>query len=173
MKRLILVAAFLVACSTCAVAQNVQDRHMLQGLSGLTVFLRPPPTQVRTAFVVSAEDITTQVELRLRQSGVRIIDSANSKEAPLLVITAESTVPNTDDPALRYLYAVNIDVELLQVARLPATGKTPERTGYVGTWHSSKVYLYGLETAQSHFKDDILRIIDEFLNDYLAENPRR
>jgi hypothetical protein len=172
MKRLIWVATLLLTGSICVAAQNVQDRHMLQGLSGLTVFLRPPPTQVRTAFVVSAADITTQVELRLRQGGVRIIDSANAKETPLLVITTAATVPNTDDPALRYLYAVNIDVELLQRARLSTTGKTPERMGYVGTWHSSKVYLYGLESAQSHFKDDILRIVDEFLNDYLAENPK-
>jgi len=173
MKRLILVVASLVSCSICVAAQNLQDRQMLQGLSGVKVFLQPPPTQVRNAFVVPATDITTQVELRLRQGGLRIIDTPDTKDSPLLVITTAATVPNTDDPTLRQLYAVNVDVELLQVGRLSAKGKTPERIGYVGTWHSGKVYFYGIEAAQTHFKDDILRIVDEFLHDYLAENPRR
>jgi hypothetical protein len=38
MKRLIWVATFLFTGSICVAAQNVQDRHMLQGLSSLTVF---------------------------------------------------------------------------------------------------------------------------------------
>lgn len=172
MKRLILVALFIVGFSVFVAAQNVRDRKMLLGIPGVDVLVVGPPAQTRSSFALSPFDITTQVELKLRAAGLRVIKKTESNVPPVLMITINSTVPDSDDAPI---YAVSINVELSQVGRLvanPTTARLPEKLTYVGTWHSSHVYLYGREAAQIHLKQDILNVVDEFLNDYLAENPK-
>lgn len=173
MKRLILIASCIVVCSVFGSAQNVFDRQMLKGLSSVDVHVIGPPEQVRNAFGISSYDLATQVELKLRQAGLRVIKKTDSTVPPLLTVIVNSTIPDSNDPPV---YAVSIDVDLSQIGRLVPNVKVarlPERLPYVGTWHCNRVYLYGREAAQVHFKQCVLGIIDEFLNDYIAENPKQ
>lgn len=173
MKRLTLLVLCIVGCSVYVSAQNVRDRQMLQGLAGVDVLVIGPPAESRSAFGVSSFDLATEVELKLRQAGLRIIKKTNSNVPPVLTIIVNSTTADSNDVQI---YAVSIDVELSQVGCLVPNLKTarlPDRLTYVGTWHSNRVYLYGLQAAQMRLKQDTLGIIDEFLNDYLAENPKR
>jgi hypothetical protein len=140
------------------------------GLSGVNVFVYPPPPAVLNKFAVSRTDITTQVELRLRQSGLRIIEKTKDNAAPLLLVSINSTVPNTDEEP----YAVSIDIELLQAGRpLQTVGGPQPKINYLGVWHSHRAYLYGAEAAQMHFRQNVMDMVDQFLNDFLAANPKR
>ena len=144
---------------------------MLTGLSGINVFVLPPPPNVLNAFALTRSDITTQIELRLRQAGLRIIEKTNSNAPPLFLVSINSTAPDPgDDP----LYAVSIDIQLLQVGRLVKVVDGPEpKVNYLGVWHVHRAYLYGRDAAQMHFRQNVIDIVDQFLNDYLAANPKR
>jgi hypothetical protein len=171
MTRIVFLAGFFVACSMCVAAQNFQDRQMLAGLSGVNVFVLPPSPAVLKAFAVSRSDITTQVELHLRQAGLRIIEKNNTNAPPLLFISINSTAPASEDCPL---YAVSIDLQLLQVGRLVHTVGGPEqKINYLGVWHAHRAYLYGTDAAQMHFRRNVIDVVDQFLNDYLAANPKR
>src|SRR5690242_9175827 len=121
MKKLVLAAFCTVGLSISVAAQNVRDRNMLLGIPGVDVLVVGPPSQVRSSFAVSAFDITTQIELKLRAAGVRVIKKTEKNVPPVLMVTINSTVPGSDDALI---YAVSIDVELSQIGRLVANPTT-------------------------------------------------
>jgi len=135
------------------------------------VFVLPPPPAVLNAFGVTRSDITTQVELHLRQAGLRIIEKTNTNASPLFFISINSTVPDSGDSPL---YAVSINIQLLQVGRLIQTVGGPEqKINYLGVWQAHRAHLYGRDAAQMHFRQNVIDVVDQFLNDYLAANPKR
>src|SRR5260221_13062906 len=104
MKRLGLVALCIVGFSVFVAAQNVRDRKMLLGIPGVDVLVVGPPSQTRGSFALSPYDITTQIELKLRAAGLRVIKKTENNVPPVLMITINSTVPDSDAAPTYDLY---------------------------------------------------------------------
>jgi hypothetical protein len=109
---------------------------------------------------ITAAQIQTDVELRLRKSGIRVIDS---NEAPYLYIQVTTIVPDGGGPwPFSIILTFNQEVTL-QRTKAFSIGAT-WRTGGLSVLGSQKLHA---------LRDHIADYVDQFVNDYLAVNPPR
>ncbi len=114
--------------------------------------------------------IQTDVELKLRQAGIKVLTEAESLASPgmpYLYINVGTLPPETQ----RGLYAYSIAVRLQQNARLErdprilvasaATWSAPVQFGTVGTTN--------LQQLRGTVKD----LVDQFINAWLSVNPKQ
>lgn len=116
---------------------------------------------------LSREDIRTFVELRLRQNGIAVVpdEPARLGDAWLYINVTAQKRKDMD------LYAVNVALSLNQNAVLlrdPAI-----IVAGVRTWQRSSVYSGGSASLSETTRRDLGHLLEEFLNDYLAANPKR
>lgn len=147
---------------------RLERRSTLNGLRGVRVVvedvnIKHPGTTLTTSM------LQTDLELRLRQSGIAVLDQTEFVEAPgnpvltlQIALLPLSTVPG------RFAFDIHLDLEqLVQLARKPATkvwAVTWSTTGQIGLVGSNQ-----LDSLRGGARD----LVDQFVNDYLAENPRR
>lgn len=144
----------------------------LKGLSGVRVVVEE--------FRRAAEDagfdtmtFQTDVELKLRLAGIRVF-AADAALLPALYLNVNALHGKADE---RHGYGINLF--LLQEARLqrpsPADPGKQASEGHldgpinsVATWYRGMVGVGQLAHVRSGVKD----LVDEFVNDWLAANPR-
>ena len=101
------------------------------------------------------EQVNTDVELRLRRSGIKVVDSA---PAYLYVqITALKPGP---------LWAYSVRASLHQPAHLDSNGAPC----LAETWTGGDVGIVGPDKFVSEVRSDIGDYVDRFINVYLAAN---
>ncbi len=103
--------------------------------------------------------LQTQVELRLRRSGITVLEDA----IPFLYININVKKVPTG------LYAVATEVSLKQQVYL-VRDSSIEITGV--TWNVASVGTVGENRLARSILDHVGKYVDEFANDYLAANPR-
>lgn len=160
------IAIIIVATSVVTYAQNSLGRPTLRGLRGVKVSI--------DTFVAEAEQggltlnqLQTDVELRLRKAGIRVLSEQEWLKAPgmpavyVLVTTHKNKIG---------LHAFSIRVKLRQAVTLvrqpnspPVLAGTYETNGYVGTIGSGRL---------RELREAVADEVDIFINDYLAENPK-
>jgi hypothetical protein len=115
---------------------------------------------------LSTQDIRTYVELRLRQSGISIPTVPTGIGGAWLYINVN--VQKRTDIAL---YAVNVHVSLNQDVILL---RDPMTTVFgIPTWWREGVFTTGSSLLREGTRRSVRDLVDEFLNDYLAANPKR
>jgi hypothetical protein len=131
--------------------------NTLKGLSGVQVLIEELNDAAK-ALGLDTAAIQTDVELKLRMAGLRVLSDEEERSTP-------------DRP---WLYvnvnvvgkAAAIGVNFNQTARLARTGETASVT----TW--SRTGLATNPTAES-VRNQIKDYVDAFLNDWLSANPKK
>jgi hypothetical protein len=157
MKRI--VSGFAVfALILCPLLTGADDPAGMRGITGVTVAIEDIPSG-GARIGLSKEDIRTDVELKLRLAGMRVLTGEESKMSAALSVN----VNITDDAG-----AANVSVELYQVARL---FREPNAfLPLVATWESNGRVMSN--PTSSHVRDSIKDMVDVFLNLWLKANPK-
>jgi hypothetical protein len=104
------------------------------------------------------------LELKLRQTGITILDRPTPNQ-PALSVSIDML--RGGGP----IRQIMIHVQVLQFVRLPPLGSI-ERTTIAATW--DKNYFGAISvTDLPRLRDHIDELLDIFLNDYLAVNPKK
>ena len=171
MKRLIGVftcAALLPLLAVPAKAADDPDsRASLKGITTIRVLVSVCEELDGT---VSGTDLLTDAELRLRQSGIHVLAPEETGDRMTGGVLAISLSCYRPIPELR-LFCVEPGVALCQYAALP---RNPAKQLLVETWSTHDV-LVGDSNNLWMFRrtrDTVRGFLDQFLNAYLAANPK-
>lgn len=165
MRKILASTALVMFAATRAMGQAaplIDDEFALRGIGPLKVVIDVPPT-ARGAQLYPSQ-LRTQVELRLRQAGV-LVASAETVGVPFL-----SVLVNVTDPAAT-VQAYSVRVSLHQGVRLI---RPPNTIVEGSTWQSAEAVGYAAPDRIAAFVRQALgNAVDEYINQWLAANPRR
>jgi len=144
------------------------QREPLRGLTGVNVLVEAIESEMVKYGVPSREMVQTKVELRLRSAGIQVLtedESIKSLGSPYLYINLNPMKLPADKGA-----TYNIDINLKENVRLV---RNPSMSCFAATWHVS--CLGGASSSQitAGIQQSLDDLIDEFINDYLAVNPKK
>jgi hypothetical protein len=160
-RRLAAICVFAVLTfGVMSPSVSAQDRRNLKGIDGLFVEVETLPNSA-SKLGLSEGILQTDVEQKLRLAGVRVVtnqEGANLPGSPYLYVRLIATDPPE---------AVAVEIGLNQNATLERNGDfAPE----VATWE--KILVIANPSGQS-VRDNIKDLTDDFLNDWLAVNPKK
>lgn len=167
-KRWVVALACTMAPISPALAISEElERVSLAGLGGVAVQVAPMNADAeRDGLTTSGLQI--DVELKLRQSAIRVLNQTEAiatPGSPSLWLRVITTKKLRDVP----LYGVAILLDLTQEVRL-ARNSTIILSA--PTWSTALVTVSGTQ-ALSQVRELVRDRVDEFINAYLAANPRR
>jgi competence protein ComGC len=156
-----LVVAFLLLPG---VSYATFEQEALVGLKGVEVLVEVVKPEAEH-LDLSKDMIKTDVELRLRKAGVKVLTQEDRLKIPGWPCLYVSTTILSE----RHLYyAVLIKVEVGEMVTL-ARGQEV----YAPIWRTSRTGLLGAPIAiERNIRDKVGDLVDEFINDYLAANPK-
>jgi hypothetical protein len=177
-KRLLPFALLVLFFSVSAHAQpDPTERESLRGVRGISVVVDEiKPELARGA--LTRERIQSDVETKLRKAGIHVygpydvvLTTPKPTTRPFLYVNL-SSVSSRRYPGL---HAVSITVDFHQNAVLarPFDEQSSPRqsSSTVTTWHSDVVAFIQLSDL-SRLREQIAALIDKFVSDYLAVNPK-
>lgn len=142
-----------------------QNREILAGLQGVHVLVEDfRPEEEKYGF--NKQQYKTDVELRLRQYGVKVLSKKEQLQVsghPCLYINVNPLIDEKVGDA-----AVSILVKLNEVVLLE---RNPSISTVATTWEKGMILLLGLKKLDS-VRDSVRNLVDMFINDYLAANPK-
>lgn len=145
-------------------AGGQSERESLRGIKRIKVEVSITQMRPEAGEVVSESSRTT-VELRLRQSGVVVVDDAQASDGFATLRIRVGLAPARDDALVAYL----VQSELRQLVSLARDREIIVRAQ---TWAALAVGYAGAGQV-----DSIGRAVegqsDKFVNDYLAANPKK
>ena len=153
-----------------AASSDKIERASLAGIDGVSV--ESKLAEDIDDFGVSASDPVSRVELRLRQSGIRF----SAEHAGLLATVASGVATG---PVLRVsvnaldgpdypLNPFSVTLELRQLANVERS----KSTQYVATWTRTALGVASRSGLNRGIKNVLNDLLDVFIDDYLAANPR-
>ncbi len=147
----------------------------LVGLDGVGVNIDLDSKQVAGGaletdkYGLTEQILRTDVELQLRQYGIKVLtemEAAKSPGSPMLYIGVSLLIAKEAGVS-----AVMIIVELCQSVCL--LREPPRFVLFVPTWQKQSILLMGLVDLRSNgVKKNLKNIVNMFINDYLAANPK-
>jgi hypothetical protein len=145
-----------------AAATGAEPNPSLKGLKGAWVEIGPldMPPAVASRIGLNRETIQTDVELKLRQAGMRVLTEAESDSAPGRPRLLVSVAASNDALAVGMSVTLFQDVRLVRDSTISVVeSATWEREGIGSLPNAQKV------------RQGIKDLIDGFLNDWLSVNP--
>lgn len=172
MTKRALTSLVLCFCAAfTAVAQKslpVDNRGSLRGLPGVNVLIEPFQDGETESRGLTDRQLQTDVELRLRKAGIRVLTlqetKANSIHPTLYVNLNVIPVEATSGQ----LYAFCLSVEVQQTVFLVTS---PPSYTIANTWNTGTAGTVGIEHLGS-LRGKIGDLVDTFINDFLAANPK-
>lgn len=166
-RSTVLIAAVLLLTAICAAQGDTEyTRPSLRGIQGLGVLIENLGSDVEAAGLHEA-DIQTDVELKLRLAGIKVItvpESYKQPGAPRLYVIAHVNLSNQQP----IIYAISVQLQ---------QGVVLERNSALSisatTWSSSPIVeLFPFRDTQK-IRDMIRDRVDQFINAYLSVNPKK
>jgi hypothetical protein len=158
-----------------AAGREESERQSLVGLRGVGVqVVVQCPSEEFTRFVT--EDLLkTRVELKLRQSDVKVLSEAEWAADPRMP-TLDVVVLAVDGPAETGVgplsYAIYLSVAVNQRLWV-AEGGTVKRAVFADSWSTSYVLYKGRDSlAKGSLNTDLTDLMDQFLNAWLATHGK-
>lgn len=150
------------ALTSAAAAQPAAHQSVLRKLPAFSVVVEEIPPACAT--IITLESLRTTVELRLRSFGL-LIRNASSPRAPFLGVTLNCLATGTT-------LAYNIHVDMNAGAVLSHN----HINQYVIVWHYGILGTASVRadpaTNKALVEGGLTSIIDHYINDHLAANPR-
>jgi hypothetical protein len=159
----ILAIAFLLITSVSLAGDELEQRA-LRGLNGVYVLVEVlNPEAERLG--LTQDQIKTDVELRLRKAGVRVLTNEDRYKTPGMPYLYVNV--NTSFKSGTGLCAHSVGVELKEMVMLARRFET------VGSiWRTGSVGTVGIANIKE-LRGSVGDLVDEFINDYLAANPNK
>lgn len=162
--RLLLLIPFLALFpSLLGYSADKNELESLKALKGLSVLVEGLPFGVEERGQLTSAQIQTDVELKLRLAGIKVIPKEELfgvPGSPCLYINVNILRKNTG------LTAFAVRAELSQQVTLR---RNPKTQVWATTWTRGEVGTVG-EGKLQQIRDSIKDVIDEFINDYLSVN---
>lgn len=141
-------------------------KEILQGLEEVSVLVEPIKPEIEE-YGLKTQALQTDTELQLRQYGIKVLtwgEMPSTSGLPILdievVVLICGKVP---------LAAAGITVRLTEAALLL---REPKRLCLgAATWQRSYVFQVGLDKIKD-LRGNVKDLVNEFINDYLAANPK-
>ena len=161
---LVLVAAFV---SPTLARDLPGERESLVGLEGVYVLVEEMSSREEQAGLARST-LQTDVEVKLRQTGIRVLTETEGLVAPgsPFLHLHVKTVGLGEE---RLFYGIVIRLQLVQAVVL-ARNRTIGL--HAPTWESSGVGVTGAKLLY-RMRENVRDQVDEFINAYLAANPKR
>ena len=167
-KNILGVVLFLhlgFAAPTPALAQvthgtPVTQVAALRGLDSIYVRVGDAFDEDAKAMGLSLQDVRTKVELELRRTGIVV---KGESSVPFLFIEM-TALPVTG----RFAFNVSLELSDFAVPSKDVAFSTP-----AVTWKASFVATAPASRARNQLMDALQSLLNKFLNDYLAANPRQ
>ena len=160
-KRSIFIMVLMLVLSTSVFAGNIKsDRETLKNLKGVHVHVQDLNQDIEQAGL-SKNQIRTDVELKLRLAGIKVLtllEHYEGKGAPYLHIYLDSHKTEKGE----FVYSLSFGI--IQELRLVRNNTITDAI----TWSISGVGYNNIEGIRAHIKDRA----DKFINDYLSVNPK-
>jgi hypothetical protein len=146
-------------------AAEYQKREALVGLKGMSVVVeRIRPRDVHLG--LTSAQIKTDVEVRLRKAGVKVLTEKEWLETsgkPFLYVNIDAS-KNPNNPSTVF-FTIRVELtELVTIDRGLRVGAAIWETGIKG--------VAGIQDIRK-IRDCLGDLVDIFINDYLAANPKR
>src|SRR3989442_2679525 len=167
MRRVDCVTVLILACLTPALATAADEigRESLKGLRAVHVVIeRMSPEAERDG--LPRDTIQTDVELKLRQAGITV---SSKSEPPAFAYIYVNVNTLKAAPPTSGLYAYCVHVELVQGVTLARNAKV---LTYAPTWRALGSVGTVVAVKLSRVREVVRDAVDEFINDYLAVNPK-
>ena len=160
-KRSIFITVLMLVLSTSVFAGDIKsDRETLKNLKGVYVHVQGLNQDIEQAGL-SKNQIRTDVELKLRLAGIKVLtllEHYEGKGAPYLHIYLDSHKTEKGE----FVYSLSFGI--IQEVRLVRNNTITDAI----TWSISGVGYNNIEGIRAHIKDRA----DKFINDYLSVNPK-
>jgi ribosomal protein S8 len=177
-KKYWVLAAILVICANIIWATNktdsltspqvtsiiIDERDTLKGLQGVYVLVENLKPEVEK-YGLTRQQLQTDVELRLRQNGIRVLskqEQFSTPGMPYLYVNVNTM------PDINGLVPLGILLELKQNVFL---ARDTTKLCIASTWNGSTTGSVGSKKIET-IRDSVKDSVDIFINDYLAANPK-
>ena len=168
-KRLSCAVLWLTLLGTAHLSVASDDEHArrsLVGLTGVHVIVEPLTPEVERQGLTRIA-IQTDAELRLRKAGIRVFtdeEFAKDLDAPFLGLAATISTESGS-------WGVSQFVDLYQGVILQ---RNPSVSLGAITWGVERVNGHALPSYVARLARDVFNdMVDQFINAYLAMNPRK
>ncbi len=155
----------LVILNSFVLAQYLDHRRraVLRGLQGCHVIVENLEPEIERDGL-TREQLQTDMELKLRMAGIKVL-SREEQGAPVFYLNVTAMeIFAKHGASLGYIY--NISVSLQERVQLMRNGDIMRRA----TWE--KPGFLGITTNLTDIRQGAKDMVDYFINDYLAANPK-
>lgn len=139
-------------------------RDTLRGISAITVSVTYWGRTESEPPGISKEQIKNNVELRLREAGIRVVGSEEAVKLKLVSAELVVSLNCMDHQSVHACYIENQVVQAVRINRNDQFAVTP-------TWSVKRFVLLGTERIRA-IHDYEIDMVDQFLNAYFTVNPR-
>ncbi|MGD0829170.1 MAG: hypothetical protein ABSA09_13960 [Desulfobaccales bacterium] len=141
-----------------------EEQKALVGLKGVNVLVEAMHPEAER-LGLTRDQIKTDVELRLRKAGVRVLTEEEVFKMPGMpyLYVRVGTLAAQDIPII----AFSIRVELKEWGRF-----TGGFEGFGGLWDTTSLGTVGTKNIRK-IRESLGDLVDDFINNYLAANPKK
>lgn len=171
MRAVFIVIVGMIAWQVPSSAQSESERESLRGLRGIAVTAKIQDKSEKLATYANPSQLQTRVELRLRQSGVRVL--ANDE------MLTDARMPTLDlfvfalpSSEAANSFAISMRLSVNQRLWRLSQGK-PVAAIFGNTWEKHYLLDYGITPlSQGVLGNRVDDLVDAFLNDWLATHGK-
>jgi hypothetical protein len=165
-KQLVLLSVLpsIAVPAFCQRSQYLRekDRDALRGVQAISVVVDVPE---QNPIGITPDRVQTDIELRLRRAGISLSDKAEPQLQVHILLLCPDTVRDC---------AVGLSLDFYDFVLLTRKKGEQESTLVhdVLLWRRGGILHVGRSLAQGSIRRDLADYADEFINDYLAANPK-
>lgn len=159
----ICIFVFLLGFSSSSAQPIVDQRNSLEGLKCFSVDC-VIDAEGQLDDLLTETQLITDVELKMRVAGIPLCDTVYTRL--IVSVTARRLKYETEEYTKYYNCFVR-----LSLREMTTNSRTKQVTAY--TWENSVLLHVTLERVSSLIRDEVKDFSDEFINDYLAINPKK
>jgi hypothetical protein len=165
----ILLFAFLNVAAPKVAAQldDSTNKESLRGLKGIVVTVNDVSTEVEHDGLTKSK-LQTDIELKLRQAGIRVLSFQEWEHAKDQTIGWLDLYVGALRSDTRSFYACSVRLKLMQSVSLV---RDSSKLTFATTWSTGSVGIYGISNI-AKIRSEVADKVDEFINNYLAVNPK-
>jgi hypothetical protein len=165
MKNAVITIAVAFLFSSTLVAQDTEgSRASLKGLTGVGVLVENLDNPDAEKDGLSKDQIQTDVELRLRMAGIKVLTEKQMFVTPGM----PSLDVNLNTHKRQETYSVALSISLSQMVNL---SRDPQISVNATTWRDAEVGTVG-SAHLNQVRDKIKDYVDKFINAWLSVNPK-
>jgi len=164
-ERIVHKEGSFVTIDTSKIEPVSKGRDTLVGLPGVNVLVEELNPEVQK-YGLMKQALQTDVELQLRRYGIKVLsedERLRTRGMPSLYVRVTCVI---HEP----FAAVGIEVKVQEIALLTTRYPVMSCIDAI-TWEKSCVVIVGVLKIET-MRENVHDLVNEFINDYLASNPR-